>query len=269
MIEMNPREQKLLRQLIREHARVNEDLSDIWDTFKSTVSSGVGKAFDVLQGTDVGVKLGLVDPSKNVILRRLEDLSPDVAATPVVSQQPPEPMISSGVKDLSKVSPESFGDFDPSVFADIMPSQLGDRYVNQFSINSNRTDFDDIIQRAADETGVPFEMIRAVIGAESAFKPQAYSGADAAGLMQFIESTAAAYGLSPDDRYDPEKVIPAGAKLLRDLRNQFGNWPEALAAYNAGPGNVTTGRWLSIPETRNYVPTVMAYYHAEGGRGYT
>lgn len=256
---MSARERRLLRQLIREQAELDERWSDVW----SSVKSGVGKAYDWVQGTDLGVQLGLADPSKNVILRKLEDLAPDVP------QQPSEPRVSSGGKDLSRVMPGSFSDFDPSVFADIMPSQLGDRYVNQFGYNSARRDFDHIIARAADETGVPFEMIRAVIGAESAFKPQAYSGADAAGLMQFIESTAAAYGLSPDDRYDPEKAIPAGAKLLRDLRNQFGNWPEALAAYNAGPGNVTSGRWLSIPETRNYVPTVMAYYHAEGGRGYT
>jgi len=255
---MNARERRLLRQLIREHAQLDESWSDVF----SAVKTGVGKAYDWVQGTELGVQLGLADPSKNVILRKLEDLVPDAPG------QPPEPRVSSGGTDLSKVSPGDFGDFDPSIYADIMPSQLGDRYSSQFSYNSMKTAYDDIIERAADETGVPFEMIRAVIGAESAFNPRAYSGADAAGLMQFIESTASAYGLTPDERYDPEKAIPAGARLLRDLYNQFGNWPEALAAYNSGPGNVTSGRWLKFAETRSYVPTVMAYYHAEGGRGY-
>jgi soluble lytic murein transglycosylase-like protein len=214
----------------------------------------------------LGVQLVLADPSKNVILRKLEDLAPD---TP---QQPTEPSTSGGGKNLATIDPGApgdFGDFDPAIFADIMPEDLGSRYANQFRYNSAKREFDNIISAAADKTGVPFEMIRAVIGAESAFNPRAYSSADAAGIMQFITSTAAGYGMSPDDRYDPEIAIPAGAKLLKDLYNQFGNWPEAVAAYNAGPGNVSSGRWLGFKETRNYVPTVMAYYHAEGGRGYT
>jgi hypothetical protein len=256
---MSAREQELLRRLIREHAQVNEDLSDVW----SSVKSGVGKAFDWAQGTDLGVQLGLADPSKNVILRKLEDLAPD---TP---QPPREPQVSSGGTPLAKIGSTDFGDFDPYVFADIQPSDLGDFYVRQFGVLSARREYDGIIMRAADEYDVPFEMLRAVIGAESAFNPGAKSPAAAGGIMQFIESTAAAYGLTPDERFEPEKAIPAGARLLRDLRNQFGNWPEALAAYNAGPGNVTSGRWLRIPETRNYVPTVMAYYHAEGGKGVT
>ncbi len=259
MKTMRAREQELLRRLIREHAQVNEDWSDVW----SSVKSGVGKAFDWAQGTGLGVQLGLAEPAKNVILRKLEDLAPD---TP---QPPSEPRVSSSGTPLAKIGSTDFADFDPYVFSDIQPSDLGDTYARQFGILSTRRDYDNIIMRAADEYGVPFEMIRAVIGAESAFNPKAVSPAGAGGIMQFIETTAAAYGLTPDERFEPEKAIPAGARLLRDLRVKFGNWPEAVAAYNAGPGNVTSGRWLSFPETRKYVPTVMAYYHAEGGKGVT
>lgn len=260
MKTMRAREQELLRRLIREHAQVNEDWSDVW----SSVKSGVGKAFDWAQGTDLGVQLGLADPSKNVILRKLEDLAPD---TP---QPPSEPRVSSSGTPLAKIGSTDFADFDPYVFADIQPSDLSDTYARQFGINSTHREYDGIIMRAADKYKIPFEMIRAVIGAESAFNPNAVSPAGAGGIMQFMPETAAEYGLQdPEQRFDPELAIPAGARLLKKLRTDFGNWPEALAAYNAGPGNVTSGRWLRIPETRNYVPTVMAYYHAEGGKGVT
>jgi membrane-bound lytic murein transglycosylase D len=115
---------------------------------------------------------------------------------------------------------------------------------------------------------------------ESTFNPAARSPAGARGLFQLMPATAKELGLStwlPDERTDPEKSAQAAARMLRQLRGQFGSWPLALAAYNAGPGRVrraltqrqaTTfaGIASALPaETRMYVPKVLATIEARTG----
>jgi membrane-bound lytic murein transglycosylase D len=88
-----------------------------------------------------------------------------------------------------------------------------------------------------------------------------------------MPETAKTLGLStslPDERADPEKSAHAAARLLRSLHAQFGDWPLALAAYNAGAGRVSRtlaakkARTFSeiVPalpaETRLYVPKIYA-----------
>ncbi|MFQ6607464.1 MAG: LysM peptidoglycan-binding domain-containing protein [Fidelibacterota bacterium] len=108
---------------------------------------------------------------------------------------------------------------------------------------------------------------------ESGMNPKAYSRAHAAGMWQFISSTAKLYGLERtwwiDERRDPVKATEAAAAYLKDLYLEFDNWYLALAAYNAGSARVnraiklhqTTEFWRlhSLPsETRNFVPTFLA-----------
>lgn len=88
---------------------------------------------------------------------------------------------------------------------------------------------------------------------ESGFNRRARSPAGAAGLFQLMPATAKRYGLRTwpwDQRYQPEPSARAAAQLLRDLRAQFGNWPLALAAYNAGAGRVQ--RLLEQHRTRSF-----------------
>lgn len=122
--------------------------------------------------------------------------------------------------------------------------------------------YDNIIREAAARYNLDPALIKAVIKKESSFNPRAGSSAGARGLMQLMPGTFREMG--GRNATDPRDNIFAGARYLSQmLRQHDGNLSLALAAYNAGPGNVR--RHGGIPpfrETRNYVSTVMADYQA-------
>jgi hypothetical protein len=110
---------------------------------------------------------------------------------------------------------------------------------------------------AAAENDLPIDFFTRLIWQESRFDPAAVSRAGAQGVAQFMPATASWRGLA--DPFDPVEAIAKSAKLLRDLRRDFGNLGLAAAAYNAGPGRVRD--WLAgrrgLPrETRAYVSLV-------------
>lgn len=122
------------------------------------------------------------------------------------------------------------------------------------------------------DNGLPEELVFHSM-VESGLNPKAYSRAHAAGLWQFVSSTARRYGLVRtwwvDERRDPVKSTRAAADYLKDLFIEFDDWYLALAAYNAGTGRVNRAvrlhqtrdfwRLSSLPrETRNHVPTFLA-----------
>ena len=117
------------------------------------------------------------------------------------------------------------------------------------------------IAKAAQTYNIPEKLIASVMKQESNFNPTAVSSAGASGLMQLMPSTARYLGIN--DRFDPEQNIMGGAKYLRQMLDQFGNdMSTALAAYNAGPGNVK--KYDGIPpfkETQNYVKNVLNYFN--------
>lgn len=97
--------------------------------------------------------------------------------------------------------------------------------------------YNDIIAAASEKYGVDQHLIRSVIRQESAGNPEAVSPVGAVGLMQFMPATAKDMGIV--DRTDPTQNIFGGAKYLRILLDRYDNNVElALAAYNAGMGNV-------------------------------
>lgn len=129
--------------------------------------------------------------------------------------------------------------------------------------------------------GVPLE-VASVVVVESGSRSSALSPKGALGLWQLMPDTARRYGLTVtstrDDRLDIERSTGAAARYLRDLYQQFGSWPLAFAAYNAGekavqraidrvgaPDFIRLSSLRLLPqETRNYVPAVLSAMQMSG-----
>jgi soluble lytic murein transglycosylase-like protein len=112
------------------------------------------------------------------------------------------------------------------------------------------------VERIAAEQALPPELIHSVIKVESNYNPSAVSPKGAMGIMQLVPETARRFGVS--DAFNPVENIQGGARYLKYLLDLYhGNYPLALAAYNAGEAAVA--RHGGIPpyaETRNYVDGV-------------
>ncbi|MFY3384251.1 lytic transglycosylase domain-containing protein [Paracidovorax sp. MALMAid1276] len=126
------------------------------------------------------------------------------------------------------------------------------------------------LRAAAAKHEVDYELLQAVIAAESGFDSTAVSPKGAVGLMQVMPATASRFGVRADAKRtveqklaDPAVNVPTGTRYLRHLIDLF---PErldlALAAYNAGEGAVQrAGNQIpAFKETQNYVRTVMGLY---------
>ena len=122
------------------------------------------------------------------------------------------------------------------------------------------------IARFSAEAGLPPGLVRAVVWAESDFQQGAVSPKGAIGLMQLMPETAAELGVNPRDS---EQNLQGGTAYLRQMLDRFEGDPEqllkALAAYNAGPGQVARhGGIPPFPETAAYVRRVVRRYLADG-----
>ena len=126
-------------------------------------------------------------------------------------------------------------------------SDDGIKYGASDFTNKNINKYDELIFKAASENNIPAPILKGLLMLESSLQARGPdSPVGAAGIAQFMPNTAAKYGLSAEDRYLPEKAIPAAAKELKSLHDKFSvfasspedGWRITMVAYNQGPGNL-------------------------------
>ncbi|WJV32129.1 lytic transglycosylase domain-containing protein (plasmid) [Rossellomorea sp. AcN35-11] len=128
------------------------------------------------------------------------------------------------------------------------------------TLPSSPKDINSYVDIAANKYNLDPKLLHAVIKQESNYDPNATSHAGAQGLMQLMPNTAE--GLGVKNSLNPLENVMGGAKYLRQMLDRYdGDTKLALAAYNAGPGNVDKhGGIPPFKETQAYVPKVMNYY---------
>jgi soluble lytic murein transglycosylase-like protein len=133
-------------------------------------------------------------------------------------------------------------------------TQLSDS--NRTRMQEKLAPYKSYIKAAAARYDLPEELICGFIWQESRGNPRAVSHCGAMGLMQLMPETARNLGVQ--NAFHPAQNIDGGAKYIRQMIDKFGNIEHAVAAYNAGPGNVS--KYGGIPpfrETQDYVPKVL------------
>jgi len=126
-------------------------------------------------------------------------------------------------------------------------------------VHRSREEICDTLAKSAQSNALPIAYFIRLLFQESGFDAGSVSSAGAQGIAQFMPETAATEGLK--NPFDPLQAIPASARLLRKLFDQFGNLGLAAAAYNAGPKRVqdwlaSKGKGRLPDETQGYVKIV-------------
>lgn len=148
----------------------------------------------------------------------------------------------------------------PSAPAPVIAALKPDASPRSWPIPAAGAPYVELIDAAEAAHGIPTGLLARVLWQESRFRPDIINGttrssAGAVGIAQFMPATAEELGIDP---LDPVQAIDGAGKYLARLHRMFGNWREALAAYNWGMGNVTRRGISNAPtETRTYVAQVM------------
>ena len=142
---------------------------------------------------------------------------------------------------------------EPQVIAVQDRNLLNQNSQSENDQNLQAQSLNDTIDRIADEQGVESHLVHSVIRAESNYNANAVSPKGAQGIMQLIPATARRFGVS--NTFDVTDNIQGGVRYLRFLLDYYqGDYPKAIAAYNAGEGAVD--KYNGIPpfaETQKYV----------------
>lgn len=171
-----------------------------------------------------------------------------------------------------------YGQNFTEMFQDALQRLNGNRTVKTRSVAETREtvqiqtgseSMDAIFAEAAERYNVPLNLLKAIGKAESGFNANAVSPAGAQGVMQLMPATAKSLGV--DDPFDARSNIMGGARYIAEKLNQYnGDIELALAAYNAGSGNVA--KYGGVPpftETRNYIARIKSYMNGDLTTGKT
>ncbi len=150
---------------------------------------------------------------------------------------------------------------DASSFSNVLATEEAAlNNANNVTHPAGTVTYADLFNEAATTYGVDVNLLTAIAKQESNFKADAVSSAGAIGIMQLMPATAESLGVS--NPYDARENIMGGAKYIRQMLDRYdGDVTLALAAYNAGSGNVA--KYGGVPpftETQNYVAKVTANY---------
>lgn len=109
-----------------------------------------------------------------------------------------------------------------------------------------------LITQTSSQYGVPADLALAVAQKESGFNQAVVGTSGEVGVFQLMPGTATQLGVDPSDL---GQNVQGGISYLASLYKQFGNWSDALMAYNGGPGNVTRGS--VSPAAQNYASSIL------------
>ena len=198
------------------------------------------------------IKMALADPQS------MPDDMP--SGQTIIAKQPavaaPDGQPSSGAASLSAPVTIPQHDIDESLQVEVIaPIPLPP--IKRPVVERSHAEICDTLAYAAQTNDLPVPFFIRLLFQESGFQAHVVSHAGAEGIAQFMPATAAGMGL--ENPFDPLQAIPASARLLRELIEQFGNLGLAAAAYNAGPKRIQD--WLAkkgnLPEeTQGYVKTI-------------
>lgn len=170
------------------------------------------------------------------------------------------------ILELDKKSPFTF-ECHPDVLKTVKYFAVNRRKFTSIVLGRSRLYFDMFEEKLA-KHDMPLEL-KYLSVIESGLRPQAKSRAGALGLWQFMYRTGKLYGLEEtsfvDERMDPELSTEAACLYLKKLYEMYNDWNLALAAYNAGPGNVNkairrSGGKMTYWEIRPYLPRETQAY---------
>lgn len=189
--------------------------------------------------------VGDIYPSTHFVNSSGQQPAPTQPTEPTVSQKnvtpTPKPAETSWISQTSLTLQEP----------DKVTQVSVDRYAN------NNADLVNAAKNAANQYGIPEELFLGLITQESQWNANAVSPAGAQGLTQVMPATATqpGYGVTPLQNWSVAEQLRFGAEYLNAMYQEFGNWEDALKAYNQGVGTTNSGTLTS--EAAKYVPQVF------------
>lgn len=135
----------------------------------------------------------------------------------------------------------------------------------------SRSEINNMVDRIARQYDLDRDLVHAIIKAESAYDPRAFSPAGAVGLMQVMPETASDYGVESAKRlFDPETNLHTGMRHLKRLLKKYASIGSAVMAYNAGEGALERNKGqVPYTETQHYTKQVLNDYLARKGLAFS